>query len=115
MEAGRRQLSTCPDAKSSRPPTAAITQSATSFGWPNRRIGVTPPAISFSYFSFTPAVISVRMMPGRTSKTGIPYSARRSANSFVTIEMPALLIQYSPRLVDEVYADIDAIFTIRGV
>ena len=32
-----------------------------------------------------------------------------------TIEMPALLIQYSPRLVDEVYADIDAIFTIRGV
>ena len=65
-------------------------------------MGVTPPSISFWYFSDTPAVISVWMMPGRTSNTGMPYSASRSANSWVVIEMPALEMQYSPRLTEEV-------------
>ena len=41
--------------------------------------------------------MSVWMMPGRTSKTGMPSPARRSAKSFVTMEIPALDTQYSPR------------------
>ena len=61
-----------PVPKSSRPEQAAHTQSATSSGWPNRRMGVTPWAMSFSYFSWTGAVMSVAMMPGRTSNTGMP-------------------------------------------
>ena len=65
-------------------------------------MGVTPSAMSFSYFSLTTAVMSVMIMPGRTSNTEIFSSARRSAKSFVTMEMPALDMQYSPRLTEEV-------------
>ena len=43
--------------------------------------------------------MSVAMMPGRTSNTGMPAGARRSAKSLVTMLTPALLMQYSPRLV----------------
>ena len=39
---------------------------------------------------------------GRTSNTEIPSSASRSAKSFVTMEIPALDMQYSPRLTEEV-------------
>ena len=61
-------------------------------------MGVTPScSIMRRYLSATPAVMSVWMMPGRTSKTGMPSPARRSAKSFVTMEIPALDTQYSPR------------------
>ena len=56
----------------------------------------------FVFFFDNGAVISVIMMPGRTSKTEMPSLASRSANSLVTMEIPALEMQYSPRLVEEV-------------
>lgn len=64
--------------------------------------GVTPSAISFSYLAATPAVISVRMMPGRTSNTARRIRPAGSANSMVTMESPALDTQYSPRFTEEV-------------
>ena len=39
------------------------------------------------------AVMSVAMMPGRTSKTGMPASASRTANSFAAMASAALLTQ----------------------
>ena len=48
-------------------------------------------------------------MPGRTSLTVIPYPLSRSANSLVIIDTPALEIQYSPLLVELVYADMEEI------
>ena len=50
-----------------------------------------------SYLSLTLAVMSVRMMPGLTSKTETPSSARRSASSLVSMASPALEMQYSLR------------------
>ena len=44
------------------------------------------------------------MMPGLTSNTGIPSAASLAANSLVTMPTPALLMQYSPRLMELVYA-----------
>ena len=41
----------------------------------------------------TAAVMSVAMMPGRTSYTGMPCSASRAANSRAAIDRPALLTQ----------------------
>ena len=43
--------------------TAAPTSSAV----PHRGSGISPSAMRWSYFSFTPAVMSVAMIPGRTS------------------------------------------------
>ena len=73
-----------------------------------------PSAISLSYFSETAAVISVLIIPGRISKTGISYSASLSANKAVTMETPAFDMQYSPRETDETYADIEPMLTMRG-
>ena len=56
--------------------------------------------MSLSYFSFTPAVMSVAMIPGRTSNTCTPSVARREAHSLVTIPSPAFEMQYSPRLME---------------
>ena len=56
--------------------------------------------MSLSYFSFTPEVMSVAMMPGRTSNTCTPSVARREAHSLVTMPRPALEMQYSPRLIE---------------
>ena len=58
-------------------------------------------------FLLYPRVRSVSMMPGRSSKTCIPSSARRRAQSCVTIANPAFEIQYSPRLREAVLAEID--------
>ena len=55
--------------------------------------------MSRSYFSVTPLVMSVRMMPGRTSYTPTPSGASRVAKSCVIMPMPALERQYCPRLV----------------
>jgi hypothetical protein len=49
------------------------------------------------YLSFTPAVMPVSIMPGRSSKTPIPWGARRSAKSWAIIAAPALEMQYSAR------------------
>src|SRR5439155_176098 len=48
---------------------------------------------SFRKFSRAPAVMSVSMTPGRTSYTRMPDSARRSANSCVTVARPAFETQ----------------------
>ena len=74
--------------------------------------GTKPFSMSLSYFSFTPAVISVSIMPGHISLTSIPSPARRSANSLVIIPTPALEMQYSPRLIELVYAEQEEILTI---
>ena len=72
----------------------ATTALPTSSGWPQRRIGVIPSSwISWSYFAFTGPVMSVAMMPGRTSYTVMPCSARRAAYSLVIIASPALARQ----------------------
>ena len=68
--------------------------------------------MSASYLPLTVAVMPVAIMPGRISFTGMPYSARRSAKSAVIMETPALEMQYSPRLVELVYADIEEILTM---
>ena len=60
---------------------------------PQRRIGTRPPSISASYLAVTPAVMSVRMMPGRTSNTEMPSPASRSASTFVHMASPALEMQ----------------------
>ena len=49
--------------------------------------------ISLSYFSCTAPVMSVAMMPGRTSNTVMPCSASRAANSFVIMPRPAFVTQ----------------------
>ena len=51
--------------------------------------------------------MSVAMMPGRSSRTEIPASARRTAQSCVAMPSPALEMQYSPRLIDAVLAERD--------
>ena len=84
------------------PEQQASTIFATSSGFPKRGIGVRPPAIRSSYFWWTTLVMSVSMMPGRTSNTGMPSAASLSAKSMVTMETPALLMQYSPREVLDV-------------
>ena len=102
--------------KKSKAPLARLdTMFAISSGVPHLLMGVIPSEISLSYFSLTLPVISVAIIPGRTSNTGMLYSARRSAKSVVTIETPAFEIQYSPLDVEDVYADIDPIFTILGL
>ena len=58
--------------------------------------------------------MSVAMMPGRTSKTGMPSPASRAANSFAAIDSPALLTQYSPRFGDAISADTDVTNTIEA-
>ena len=49
------------------PVTSAATARPTSAGVPQRRIGVRPSAIRGVYWSRTPAVMSVSIIPGRTS------------------------------------------------
>ena len=53
-------------------------------------------------------------MPGRTSKTGMPSGARRSANKRAVIDRPALLTQYSPRLSDAWSAETEVMKTMAG-
>ena len=55
----------------------------------------------------------VAMMPGQISLTGMRSPARRSAKSLVIIETPAFEMQYSPRLVELVYAEQEEILTIE--
>ena len=62
----------------------------------------------------TPAVMSVAMIPGRTSKTGMPCSARRAAKRRAAIDSPALLTQYSPRLGEAISADTEVMNTIAA-
>jgi hypothetical protein len=52
------------------------------------------------------------MTPGRTSKTLIPNSARRTAQSWVAIPIPAFEMVYSPRLVEASVAEMEEMFTI---
>ena len=49
--------------------------------------------MSASYLAVTAAVMSVRMMPGRTSKTPMFSAASRSARVFTHMERPALETQ----------------------
>ena len=56
--------------------------------------------------------MSVAMMPGRSSSTCTPCSARRTAHSCDAIARPAFEMQYSPRLIDAVSAEIDVTKTI---
>ncbi len=56
------------------------------------------------YLSFTPAVIPVSMMPGRSSKTPMPWGASLAANSFVIIVAAALDRQYSARSTETISA-----------
>src|SRR5438105_3551083 len=58
--------------------------------------------------------MSVAMMPGRTSKTGMPSAASRRAKSRAAIDRPALLTQYSPRLVDTASADTEVMNTMEA-
>ena len=51
-------------------------------------------------------------MPGCTSYTKMPSPASRSAYSLVSIDMPALLTQYSARLGEETVEEKLEIFTI---
>ncbi len=59
--------------------------------------------------------MSVAMIPGRTSYTGIPRAASRSANSRAAIASPAFVTQYSPRPVDAISAETDVTNTIEAV
>ena len=72
------------------PRTSAATARPTSSGWPHRPSGTSPSAIRLSYISLTPAVMSVAMMPGRTSYTGMPSGARRSGKQFGSHREPRL-------------------------
>ena len=60
-------LTTSPVQNGSAPVTSAATARPTSSAVPQRRIGVSPSAISAVYLSRTAEVMSVSMMPGRTS------------------------------------------------
>ena len=85
----------------------ALTARPTSRPVPHRPWGTSPSAISRSYLAFAPAVMSVAMMPGRTSRTWMPSPASRTAQSWEAMASPALEMQYSPRFTDAVWADID--------
>ena len=61
--------------------------------------------MSASYFALTPAVMSVAMIPGRSSKTCTPSAASRAAHSVLAMARPALLTQYSPRVTDAMAAE----------
>jgi hypothetical protein len=56
-----------------------------------------PSLISLSYFSLTPAVMSVRMIPVLLQNRDIKFT-QRTANNCVAMLKPAFEIQYSPRL-----------------
>src|SRR5690606_20502934 len=85
---------------------------ATSSGKPHRFCGTKPPSINVSYFSLTPLVISVCIIPGLNSMTEIFSAASRTAHNLVTIANPALDMQYSQRLIEAVVAEIDDTITI---
>ena len=57
--------------------------------------------------------MSVRMIPGRISKTFTPVSASRCAYNATDMLSPAFEIQYSARFTDAVYAEIDVTNTMR--
>ena len=59
--------------------------------------------------------MSVRMIPGRTSKTGMPSPARRSAKIRAAMLRPAFEMQYSARDGDDAMAETDPMKTRRGV
>src|ERR1017187_7106443 len=78
-----------------------------------RRCGNSPAAILSSYAFSTLAIMSVRIIPGRISKTFTPISASRCAYSATDMLRPAFEMQYSPRFTDAVYAEIDVTNTMR--
>ena len=84
---------------------SARTAAATSAPSPQRLAGTSPSSISASYFAATPAVMSVRMMPGRTSKTAMPSAASRAAKPCTAMARPAFDTQYSTRLSDTISAE----------
>src|SRR5262245_44551421 len=57
--------------------------------------------------------MSVRITPGRTSKTPMPAAPRRVANSLVIMLTPLFERQYSPRLGDAANALADEMLTIE--
>ena len=63
--------------------------------------------MSLSYLSVTLAVMSVFIIPGRTSNTCTPSPAKRTDQSCEAMESPALAMQYSPRLTEAVWTDIE--------
>src|SRR3954452_17213145 len=98
-------LRTEPVAKLRRTVGKLATTAATAAPSPPRRIGTRPPGSRRSYFSLTPAVISVRIIPGRTSNTPIPSAAKRNAKSLTAIASAALDKQYSPRSIEAMVAE----------
>src|SRR5690606_28226035 len=100
-------IMTCPVVYGKLPVANDATAFPTSSGIPHLGNTQSPSEINLSYFSVTFAVISVATIPGRTSYTGIKYSPRRAANSWVAILIPALPTQYSPRLVETTVAEMD--------
>src|SRR6266852_4240637 len=72
------------------------TASATSRGWPNRPIGLSP--ITHSWTSGFPnkrAAIGVSMTAGQTALTLIPFFATSSAADLVSPSTPCLVAQYA--------------------
>ena len=57
--------------------------------------------------------MSVAMMPGRTSKTGMPSPPAARQRGVTAIARPALLTQYSPRFSDAISADTEVTKTMR--
>ena len=76
------------------------------------RSGTRPSAIRVSYAARTGAVMSVAIIPGRTSYTCIPDAARRVANNRTAIASPAFETQYSPRAMEAISAETDVTNTI---
>ena len=57
--------------------------------------------------------MSVLMMPGRISYTGMSNSPSRAAHSLVAMLTPALEMQYSPRLGEATVAEIEEMLTMQ--
>src|SRR4051812_21139402 len=106
---------TCPVLYAKFPLARDDTTLPTSPGSPQRFCTHKPSLISLSYFSLTPAVMSVCIIPGLTSNTGILNSPNLTANNCVAMPSPAFEIQYSPRFVETTVADMEEILIMHPV
>lgn len=68
-----------------------------------------------SYFAATWAVISVRITPGLTSKTGMPSGASLTASAFAHMESPSFETQYWARSIETSSLLAEVMKTIAGL
>ena len=82
-----------PVVKGRSPRITAAAASPTSSGVPHLPSGTRPSSIRRSYLSLTLLVMSVAMIPGRSSTTCMPSAARRTAHNRAAMDRPALEMQ----------------------